>query len=529
METKNLFGVFTKGTSVDVMARIYAAMNLLQREGVEIPGTVANFFQSFSRLNDIYQTMTDEMARIDAMIDTLVLDENKLPQIGEGAPKIVTDFMAFLGSISSNPDKEFNYNKFATTANKFLRNDYDPIKDGNGRTYGGKVSLGFYCKEGAKSIETVKLLLKNNRAKFNATVLPFVEWLSKQEVPLEGMEFLRRGVEGADANRFGGTGLQDLNDALQVIKNESIPADSPEFQSAIGDFASGLSFLLDFFAKQLGLIMDPTPSTENKLAGLKGVKESSGKPIYMVCGEVVTSKLENFGALVNQFATFKRDFSGRLDTVAVSMRENIRFAGKFELRQTFARETLERANNALDVNLRLTTAKRRVLMRQMEAFAWPFEGAWKENHVKEEGDVVTKVKVTFPQDKWAPFIEALSVNLNALKTALGFAEHEKLPPAIASLAVTYLAQIDPRVGATVKSLDEPSYNSFLASFGQNPEADVLGAAIAALKAAPGDAQLLAAKQAAVEEFAEVDRKADKVEPSLQGILRLIKDVVTGNI
>ena len=159
METKNLFGVFTKGTSVDVMARIYAAMNLLQREGVEIPGTVANFFQSFSRLNDIYQTMTDEMTRIDAMIDTLVLDENKLPQIGEGAPKIVTDFMAFLGSISSNPDKEFNYNKFATTANKFLRNDYDPIKDGNGRTYGGKVSLGFYCKEGAKSIETVKLLL----------------------------------------------------------------------------------------------------------------------------------------------------------------------------------------------------------------------------------------------------------------------------------------------------------------------------------------------------------------------------------
>ncbi len=65
------------------------------------------------------------------------------------------------------------------------------------------------------------------------------------------MEFLRRGVEGADANRFGGTGLQDLNDALQVIKNESIPADSPEFQSAIGDFASGLSFLLDFLPSNL--------------------------------------------------------------------------------------------------------------------------------------------------------------------------------------------------------------------------------------------------------------------------------------
>ena len=72
---KNLHGVFTKGTAADVMARIYAAMNLLQREGVEIPGAVTNFFQSFSRLNDIYQTMTDEMARIDAMIDTLVLDE----------------------------------------------------------------------------------------------------------------------------------------------------------------------------------------------------------------------------------------------------------------------------------------------------------------------------------------------------------------------------------------------------------------------------------------------------------------------
>ena len=95
---KNLYGVFTKGTAADVMARIYAAVNLLQREGVEIPGAVANFFQSFSRLNDIYQTMTDEMARIDGMIDTLVLDEASLPQVGDDAPKFVKDFMAYLGN-----------------------------------------------------------------------------------------------------------------------------------------------------------------------------------------------------------------------------------------------------------------------------------------------------------------------------------------------------------------------------------------------------------------------------------------------
>ena len=76
---KNLYGVFTKGTAADVMSRIYAAINLLQREGVEIPGAVTNFFQSFSRLNDIYQTMTDEMARIDGLIDTLVLDGAKVP------------------------------------------------------------------------------------------------------------------------------------------------------------------------------------------------------------------------------------------------------------------------------------------------------------------------------------------------------------------------------------------------------------------------------------------------------------------
>ena len=171
----------------------------------------------------------------------------------------------------------------------------------------------------------------------------------------------------------------------------------------------------------------------------------------------------------------------------MAIRENMRYAGKLGHRRDFGREKLESANDALDANLRLTTAKRRLLMRQMESFAWPFDGAWEETHAKGPGDAVAKVKCSLPAAKRTLFLEALAVNLGNLKTALGYAENESLPPEIARLAVTYLAQIDPRAMLAVKSMEENEYNALLAEIESRDDAALLSAAVAALKVAPDDA------------------------------------------
>ena len=517
---KNLYGVFTKGTSADVMARIYAAMNLLQREGVEIPGAVANFFRSFTRLNDIYQTMTDEMTRIDGMIDTLVLDEAAMPQIAEDAPQLVKALVSFIGGISSNPDKEYNYAKFAAAANQFITNDYKSFKDENGVPYGGANNVSIYSKNGSPAATEVIAMLLNDegRDKFNATVMPLIEWLTVQQIPLNGMLYLGDSPENALAEGFT-FGRQSFENALQVIKDTSFGVNSGAYIAALNDFIGGFKNLMDFFASKLPNITNPT---------LNGVKESYGKPIYEVCGEVVASKLENFRNFTAQLGTFIRDFYDRRPVVSAAIRENMRYGGKFERRQAFARETLERGNDALEANLRLTTAKRRVLMRQMESFAWPFERAWNESLVKGPKDVVNKVALSLPKEKQAVFLEALAMNLRLLKSALGYKDGEALPPEIARLALTYLAQIDPRAALAVKSLDDAAYNAFVADINQREDAALIGAAVDALKNAPGDAQLLAAKPAAVAEFAEIDQKADLVELSLTGLFNMFKSLFSNN-
>ena len=118
---------------------------------------------------------------------------------------------------------------------------------------------------------------------------------------------------------------------------------------------------------------------------------------------------------------------------------------------------------------------------------------------------------------------ALAVNLGELRTALGYAEGENLPPEVARLAVTYLAQIDPRAALAVKSLDEASYNALLAEIGQRADAAVLVAAVAALRVAPDDARLVAANPKAGTEFAAVDRKADKFDLSIGALKNIFKD------
>ena len=163
-------------------------------------------------------------------------------------------------------------------------------------------------------------------------------------------------------------------------------------------------------------------------------------------------------------------------------------------------------------------------MRQMESFAWPFEGAWTKTLKKEDGDEVNKVKIGFPEVKWPLFVEALSENLKALKDALGFGEGENLPPEIAKLAVAYLAQIDPRCALAVKSLNEQDYNRFLLSVGQDPGSDVLRAAIGALRQAKGDAEIQSVRPSAVEEFNTIDGDADEVDISLAKLMKIAKNI-----
>ena len=522
---KNLYGVFKKGTSADVMSRIYAAMNLLQREGVEIPGTITNFFQSFSRLNDIYQTMTDEMAHIDSLIDTLVLDESVLPQIPDDAPLVVRELRSLIGSISSNPDNEFDFAAFAATANKFIMVPDEAAKDANGRVYGGEENLSLYGKQGAHDMADMLMLLLTNRAKFNATVMPLIEWLVEQKIPLDRMPFLREGPECLAGDELGSHDKIALKEAVAIIKDvENHPNENAhDYTDACNTFIHEVRLLFHFFASHATPIMDPSPRPKNGRSGIDGVKESYGKPIYTVCGDVVSSKLENIQEAMKQFGTFMIDFFTRRDEVSVVVRENMRYAGKLSRRQAFAHKTLVRSNDALDANLRLTTAKRRVLMRQMESFSWPFDGAWGEANVKGQGDAVLKVRYSLPPEKRAAFLEALAVNLGELRTALGYGEGENLPPEVARLAVTYLAQIDPRAALAVKSLDEASYNAFLAEIGQREDAAVLVAAVAALRVAPDDAQLVAANPKAGTEFAAIDRKADKFDLSFGALKNIFKD------
>ena len=66
----------------------------------------------------------------------------------------------------------------------------------------------------------------------------------------------------------------------------------------------------------------------------------------------------------------------------------------------------------------------------------------------------------------------------------------------------------------MKSLDEASYNAFLAEIAQREDA--------ALRNAPDDAQLVAAKPAAAKDFAAVDRKADKFDLSLGALKNFFK-------
>ena len=522
---KDLYGVFTKGTAADVMARIYAAMNLIQREGVEIPGTVANFFQSFSRLNDIYQTMTDEMAHIDDLIDSLALGEDALPKITGKKPMLVKEFMDFVNGLASDPYKEFDYKKYAGAANKFIENKHWAIKDERGRCYGGKNNVGRACDSDGLAMNDLRNVLVNDRQRAIDTIVPFVEWLCEQRVPAEDISLLREGkVRGSN---YVGKKRESIDVALLMIKlPDTFKTDSKEYGRAVDNLLEELPALLQSYAMQLAAIADPAPQnpTQEKFSGLAGVKETLDRPINMVCGEVVTEKLANFTALAKQFGVFIRDFTGRLDWVSAELRENIRFSGKFATRKAFAKSNLEVGNAALDENVRLTTAKRRILMRQMESFAWPFEGAWTKTLKKEDGDEVNKVKIGFPEVKWPLFVEALSENLKALKDALGFGEGENLPPEIAKLAVAYLAQIDPRCALAVKSLNEQDYNRFLLSVGQDPGSDVLRAAIGALRQAKGDAEIQSVRPSAVEEFNTIDGDADEVDISLAKLMKIAKNI-----
>ena len=522
---KDLYGVFTKGTAADVMARIYAAMNLIQREGVEIPGTVANFFQSFSRLNDIYQTMTDEMAHIDGMIDTLVLGEDALPKSGGKKPLIVKEFMNLVSGLAADPDKEFNFNMYASAANKFARDSFVAIKGANGRIYGGANNVGRYCKPDSVAMNDLRNVLTTDRQTTLDTVVPFVEWLCEQRIPVEDISFFREGRQSGNA--YVGSHRNDIDFALSVIKNEKLyKIGSAGYNAAVNILLGEMPELLHNYAMQLATIADPTPRDlgQNKDSGLADVKETLDRPINMVCGEVVTKKLSKFSALAKQFGVFFRDFYGRLDWGSAELRENIRFSGKFATRQAFAKSNLEVGNAALGEDVRLTTAKRRILMRQMETFAWPFEGAWTKTLVKEAGDEVNKVKIGFPENKWPVFVEALSQNLKALKDALGFGEGANLPPEIAKLAVAYLAQIDPRCALAVKSLTPQDYDRFLLSVGQDPDSALLRAAIDALRNAKGDAELQSARPAAVQEFNDVDAEADVIDMSWGKVAKIAKNI-----
>ena len=63
---------------------------------------------------------------------------------------------------------------------------------------------------------------------------------------------------------------------------------------------------------------------------------------------------------------------------------------------------------------------------------------------------------------------------------------------------------------------------------QREDSALLGSAVAALRNAPDDEQLIAAQPNAAEEFAAIDRKADKIELTPWGVLKLFKEVIFGD-
>ena len=288
------------------------------------------------------------------------------------------------------------------------------------------------------------------------------------------------------------------------------------------EISSSLKLTIGRFSLLLGQVMDPQPRMKHKIYGIAGVKATRDTPINEACADVVASKLSNSGNFMGQLMSLLMDFWSRRAQLGLAIRENIRFSGKLAARRNFAHETLRRSNNALPENQRLTTAKMRILALQMEAFAWPFDGAWQETPQKEGDDPIEKVKVTFPAEKRTAFLDALTVNLNALKTALKLPD--ALPTDIAKLAVTYLAQVDPRAALAIKSLNEFEYNTFLVGLEERPNAALLKAAVAALRTAPDDAALLQAKPELAATFQNVDKLADKFEPSIGGALKMLREM-----
>ena len=329
------------------------------------------------------------------------------------------------------------------------------------------------------------------------------------KLPHDTILSLRKGPENADTNMPDTT---ELKEALAARKRGAY--DQKLYEVILNQFFP----FLEHCATVLAGIMDTRPRKSYGASGLEGVKATRDKPIFEVCGEVVAEKLSGTSAM-SLLGTFMREFPGRMDKAALAIRESKRFAAKFDIRKEFATDILEARNGDLGEDIRLTKELRRILMRQMESFAWPFDGAWTERAEKGPDDAVEKPQIGFPKEKWPRFIEALEVNLNDLKIALGFDARAKLPPEIAKLAVTYLAQIDPRVSQAVKSLTENEYNALLASIGQNPAAEMLGAAIGAIKAAPDDKDLLVLNPEAANDFKEIDEDADKIDPSPANILK----------
>ncbi|MBQ7650925.1 MAG: hypothetical protein IJS15_08195 [Victivallales bacterium] len=522
----NLYGIFKKGTGMDVMARIYAAMNLLQRKGVDVPGSIANFFQSFSRLNDIYQTMTEEMAHIDEMLDTLVLDENALPHNSdnipllamENAPQLVKGFLSLVGKISSNPYVKFDYKEFATIANGYMFDQGQPLTDEKNKPYGGAKKIGnVFTAQRAEVTD----MLNNHREDALKTVVPFVEWLVDLEIPGDSLRELRKGPEEVLTGSISETNKTRLRGAIEKIKNNE-QTDSQEYREAVQTITLLLPTIIGRFALLLGQVMDPTPRTTKKIFGLAGVKPTREMPINVACANVVAGKLSDSGLFMSQLAGLLVDFWSRRKQLALAIRENMRFGNKFPARKEFAHETLEKENNTLPEGTRLTRAKMRLLERQMENFAWPFDGAWEEVPTKGEDDV-ERITVTLPIAKQAKFLEALTENLNMLKAALGL---EVLPTEVVKLALTYLAQLDPRAALAVRSLGEQGYDTLLVNIEQTyPNKDILKAAVSALWNAPGDLALFQAKPEVKTAFDETDRFADKFEPSIGGVLKIIREGV----
>ncbi len=393
-----------------------------------------------------------------------------------------------------------------------------PLVDEKKQPYGGSNQIGNVC---VQQMAEVAEILRGDRETSVKTILPFVEWIAQLEIPGDVLRELRKGPANAKSGSISETNRAKLANAVATIRNNDIPIDSQEYKQAVKTITNVLKVSIGRHAALLGQVMDPTPRTTNKVYGLAGVKATRDTPVNVACANVVAQKLSLF---LGQFPSLLIDFWSRRNLFALAVRENIRFGGKLMARRTFAHETLVGRNNALPEGVRLTKAKMRLLMQQMEAFAWPFDGAWKEAPRKGENDAVEMVSVTLPASKWTTFLEALSANLASLKAALGV---DDLPTEVATLAATYLAQIDPRAALAVKSLGEQDYNTLLANIDLHHQNDarILKAAVGSLRTAPGDAALLAAKPELAETFNAVDTEANKFDASLGSALKLIKELV----